>query len=81
MDRIIILIRQYGGYPHQTAGLFMGFFDDPALASDCAQHIAGAVVYGSQLTVPAPSSANQNAGTASAATPAARPANGKRWKS
>ncbi|HLF95712.1 MAG TPA: hypothetical protein VI457_01085 [Methylococcaceae bacterium] len=53
MDRIIILIRQYGGYPHETAGLFMGFFDDPVRAQDCARQIAGAVVCGSQLTVPA----------------------------
>lgn len=52
MDRIIILIRQYGGYPHQTAGLFMGFFDDPVLAQNCAKQIKGAVVCGSQLIVP-----------------------------
>lgn len=58
MDRIIILIRQFGGYPHQTAGLFMGFFDDPARARDCARQIAGAMVCGSQLTV----AAHQQAG-------------------
>lgn len=55
-DLIAILIRSSTGYMHETAGVIIGFFNDPAEAHRCADQIAAAVgkiaeVCGSQLSV------------------------------
>lgn len=55
-DLIAGLIQSSKGYSHETAGVIIGFFDDPEQAYRCANAITETVgktveIYGSQISI------------------------------